>query len=207
MEYKSLFLQGNCGIGKSTLILESIKQFLPVTAGFLSQRLISGGETMGFCLTPINLASSAIEEFYEEKPNIFLHKRLGKWQRNDEVFFSHGVKLLSELKGKQLIVLDEIGGMELLIEPFRNKLYEVLACGIPCIGVIKSYNNKSLMEKSIDLGQSYTEQYLKLCDDIVNIFGGVIISAEHNNMGEIKNTVETFLNTIMKVDKGEGYEV
>lgn len=199
MKYKSLFLQGDSKIGKSTIILESIKPFLSVTTGFMCQRLIADGETKAFCLTPIELVTSPVAKFDEKMPNIFLKENLGRWQRNEEVFCNTGVMLLSDLKGKQLVVLDEIGGMELLIEPFREKLYEVLSNGIPCIGVMKSYNNKTLMQKSVGLELRYEDLHEKLYKDIESVFGGAIISAKDYNRSYLKNTVETFLSGTMKM--------
>lgn len=199
MKYKCLFLQGDSQIGKSTLILESILPFLPVITGFLSQRLIKYGQTKAFCLTPIELAASSLVMYDAGIPNIFLENTLGKWQKNEEVFRTYGVKLLSNLTGKQLVVLDEIGGMELLVEPFREKLYEVLSSDIPCIGVIKSHKNKSTMNKSVDLEEKYTVLYEKLYSDIEKTFDGIIIDANVNSIGFLKKSIRTFLNDSIKM--------
>lgn len=199
MKYKCLFLQGNSMIGKSTLIIDAIQPFLSVTTGFMSQRLMTNGETRGFCLTPIELAASSITEYNPAKPNIFLENINGKWQRHEEVFRTAGVELLSDLAGKQLVVLDEIGGMELLEESFRKKLYEVLSSGIPCIGVIKSYNNKARMQENVDIEQEYTILHRKLYSDIENNLGGVILDANGNDLRILRNSVQTFLNSTVKI--------
>lgn len=199
MKYKCLFLQGDSQMGKSTLILKSILPFLSVTTGFLSQRLIADGETKAFCLTPIELATSPLAIYDSKLPNIFLELISGKWKGNEEVFKTLGVKLLSNVTGKQLVVLDEIGGMELLAEPFRDKLYEVLSSSIPCIGVIKSYNNKSAMQKSVGMNQKYTVLHQKLYSDIESTFGGIIINANDNTIDFLKKSINTFLNASIKM--------
>lgn len=181
-------------MGKSTLIIESILPFLSVTGGFMSQRLMEGGETKAFCLTPIELADSSLTAYDSEKPNIFLENIHGTWQRYEEVFSTAGVELLSDLSGKKLVVLDEIGGMELLVKPFREKLYEVLSSGIPCIGVIKSFHNKARMQKNVEIEQEYTTLHIKLYSDIENRFGGVILDADVNTTDYLKKNIQTFLN-------------
>lgn len=184
-------------MGKSTLIIESILPFLPVTAGFMSQRLMEGGETKAFCLTPIELADSSLAVYDSEKPYIFLENINGTWQRNEEVFSTAGVDLLSELSGKKLVVLDEIGGMELLVKPFREKLYEVLSSGIPCIGVIKSFHNKERMQKNVGIEQEYSSLHRKLYSDIESRFGGIILDASINTTDFLKKNIQTFLNKNM----------
>lgn len=196
-ENRCLFLQGNTQTGKSTLILNSILPFLSVTAGFMSQRLLSNGETKAFCLTPIKLAEVSYAEYDKKIPYIFLEYVSGKWQRNENIFTAAGVKMLSDIAGKKLIVLDEIGGVELLSEPFRRKLYEVLSCGIPCIGVIKSYCNRTAMQKSIKLKQNYTVLHEKLYKDIVNCFDGIIISTDDNTKEFVETSICTFLDKWM----------
>lgn len=181
-------------IGKSSLILNSILPFITVTGGFMCQRLLEGGNTKAFCLTPIEQVSSSIEEYSSEKHNIFLENIHGKWQRNEAVFSTAGVALLSDLAGKRIVVLDEIGGMELLVKPFREKLYEVLSGGIPCLGVIKSYNNKARMQKNIGIEPEYTILHNMLFSDIEKKFNGIILDADIKSMDFIKNNLKSFLN-------------
>lgn len=197
MKYKCLFLQGDSQTGKSTLILKSIQPFLSVTTGFLTQRLLKESETKAFCLKPIESADASIAAYDVKKPDIFLEHSMDKWHRYEEVFETTGINLLTNLNGKKLIVLDEIGGMELLIEPFREKLYEVLSSGIPCIGVIKSYRNKAAMEKSVNLEQKYSILYQKLFRDIESNFGGIIISTNDSTKRYIESSVQTFIENAM----------
>lgn len=84
--------------------------------------------------------------------------------------------------------------MELLVKPFREKLYEVLSSGIPCIGVIKSFHNKARMQKNVEIEQEYTTLHIKLYSDIENRFGGVILDADVNTTDYLKKNIQTFLN-------------
>ncbi|HBV68230.1 MAG TPA: hypothetical protein DEF04_08635 [Clostridiales bacterium] len=106
--------------------------------------------------------------------------------------------MLSNLSLKKLIVLDEIGGFELLTEQLREKFYELFSGNIPIIGVIKSNNNKFIMKKSVEIDDEYSTLYQKLCSDIENIYDGKILKADKNNMESIQQEIGAFLNEIMK---------
>lgn len=54
-----------------------------------------------------------------------------------EVFSRLGVELLESSAGAPFLVLDEIGGLELLQPEFVEALEKLLRSGIPCIGVMK----------------------------------------------------------------------
>lgn len=198
MSCKCLFIEGSSQTGKSSAILECIQPFIDVTGGFLSQRLIENGETKAFCLIPAQTAFSSIAEYHPEIPNIFLESISGKWEKNNDIFTNEGVKLLTNISGKQLIVMDEIGGMELLSDRFREKIYEVLAGSTACIGVIKSHKNKSLMQKNVELDQRYSVLYEKLYEYIKNVFDGTIIDSDGCDNILLKKSINTFISNSIK---------
>ena len=195
MKHKCLFLEGDIQIGKSTIILENIKSSIPpnFVGGFMCQRLVENGETKAFCLTAFDKVESTTVEYRADIPNIFLENICGKWIRNDDVFNNIGIEMLSNLSSKKIIVLDEIGGFELLAEQFRVILYEVLSRDIPVIGVLKSNKNKSIMKKAVEIDDEYTALYQKLCVDIENIFNGKILTACKDNMLYIQQEIKEFL--------------
>lgn len=108
-------------IGKNTTILKNINSFIPnnLVGGFMCQRLVADEETKAFYLTSIDKVESSIIEYKPDIPNVFLENVSGKWVRNDEVFNTIGIEILSN------------------------------SGNIPIIGVIKSNNHKSFMKKSV----------------------------------------------------------
>ena len=199
MKYKCLFLTGDMQTGKSTAILESIRPYpRNLIGGFMCQRLINNGETKAFCLTEISSVKSAVIEYKADIPNIFLENKCGKWERNDEVFDVKGAEMLSDISSSRLIILDEIGGFELLSEKFMEKIYDVLFGGTPVIGVIKSNKNKSIMEKAVKTDDKYTELHRKLFSDIENNFGGKIVRTQKDNMVNVQNEIKDFLNKAVR---------
>lgn len=201
MKHKCLFLAGNMKIGKSTTILKNIELYIPgnLIGGFMCQRLVNNKKTKAFCLTDIKMVEASIKKYKPDTPNIFLKNISGKWEKNDEVFNTIGVEMLSNLASKKLVVLDEIGGFELLAEQFREKLYEVLLGDIPVIGVLKSNSNKLIMKESVRIDNDYIALYEKLCSDIENICGGKILTAKENNMLSIQNEINIFFEEIVGV--------
>lgn len=198
MKHKCLFLEGDMQIGKSTNILKTIKSTIPhnLIGGFMCQRLVHNEETIAFCLTSFDKVEAATIEYSSDVPNVFLENVSGKWIRNEEVFNKVGIEILSNISSKRLIVLDEIGGFELLVGQFRAKLYKVLSKDIPVIGVIKSNKNKLIMKKAIEINDEYIALHQKLCIDIENIFKGKILSANKNNMLYVKNEINMFLEEL-----------
>ena len=54
-----------------------------------------------------------------------------------EVFETVGVDCLQAALGSKLVLLDEIGGVDLLCPTFRNALSALIQSDTPCIGIIK----------------------------------------------------------------------
>ncbi len=71
----------------------------------------------------------------EALSNIFLRVSPRSFDAN--VFATFGVECLRTSRKNKLILLDEIGGVDLLCLQFRERLLETLNSSTPCVGVIK----------------------------------------------------------------------
>ena len=143
---KSLFLTGNSGEGKTTLLFQCLKPYRAVTGGFFSQRLVSeSGDTVGFRLASANEEWEPKICYQDGLTNIFLKRTKEGIVSFPEVFQKEGRELLTSHGDHKLILLDEIGGVELLIPEFMEAVYACLNGPKPCIGVIKSRNNFAMM--------------------------------------------------------------
>ena len=94
-----------------------------------------------------------------------LRKKWEKPAKDNEVFRSHGVRLLQEAEYYPFVLLDEIGGFELLIPQFRNALAELLNSDVPIIGVLKGAENAAGIKKRFGLGDRFT----MLTDNLRNV--------------------------------------
>lgn len=192
-----LFLEGDIQIGKSSIILNNLisHKLIEHTTGFLCQRLTEEGISKAFCLIPAEKAEATVKEYKSNIPNTFLEEVSGKWIRKDEVFLTKGIELLKNVPIKRLVLLDEIGGFELLIDGFREKLYEVLQSDTPIIGVIKSNKNAAVMKNAVGIYEKYYIIYEKFRSDI-NDFGGKIINLNTENIRKVDDEIKSFLSNI-----------
>ena len=192
-----LFLEGNIQIGKSTIILDNLRSNMIIehTGGFLCQRLTENDKTRAFRLIEAEKAETSDIKYKVNTPSVFLEEVSGKWIKRDEVFLTKGIEFLSDLSSRKLILLDEIGGFELLIDGFREKLYEVLLDNIPIIGVIKSVNNSAIMKNTVKIDDDYYAKYEELRSVITNI-GGKIVKVNNNNIVSVSDEIKSFLGNI-----------
>lgn len=75
-----------------------------------------------------------------------------------EVFETFGVQLLKEAQGFDFVILDEIGGFEVLSDSFVENLMQLLRSGTPCIGVMKGVAPASKMIQKLGLGDAYVQR-------------------------------------------------
>lgn len=143
---KRLFLTGPSGCGKSTSIAAALGEHMGSAGGFLTvRRRDETGRAVAYLLQKTDQTGGEIIIDYSEIPaKMYL-----------EVFADLGVRLLEEAKQYPYIVLDEIGGFELLEPSFRAALSAVLESDIPCIGVMKGAGPANKMIRKLGLGEEY----------------------------------------------------
>lgn len=203
---KHLFLEGPIQIGKSTLLRQLLTPYASQIAGFSSQRLTDiSGDTIAFRIVPAQ--DFRLTMPYEEAVNSdeFMPEVLqnsgvfraipkdGKRENYYEVFENIGLELLSNVSNKRLILLDEIGGIELKNEPFQNKLYDILNGDIPCIGVIKSHKKALHLADDTTKTNTVGNLNLQLRDYILNSCDGEILTFDRDD-NSTKSAVEKFIS-------------
>ena len=189
--YKHLFLEADSGSGKSTLIRKIIEPYAAKIGGFSSQRLLdSDGETIAFRIVPANDLRLAVP--YEDTIET-IFRTISNDHRGlsfPKVFDTEGIRLLNGARKKRLILLDEIGGLELKSPTFKNKLFEILAGDTPCIGVIK----QSKKAASMDAG-SIMDQNMLLRKKMLEEFDCKIICFKRNDPA-VEDEVRGFISQI-----------
>jgi len=136
---RHLFLTGPMGCGKSTAIARAVGTNMKNAGGFLTRR--NGTDSLYFTLeSPDGKYKEIFLDFTEGKPRLDL-----------SVFERMGVKLLTG----DFLVLDEIGGAELLDSQFMAALNRVLHSEIPIIGVLKAEGPASKLMDTLQLSEAY----------------------------------------------------
>lgn len=110
------------GVGKTTLIKrlsEALNSFDPV--GFYTEEIREGGERKGFELISLDGKRSLLSHKEMRSPH-----RVGQYKVDIKGFedFLDSISFLNPLT--RLIVIDEIGKMECLSDPFKKLLKETL---------------------------------------------------------------------------------
>lgn len=139
---RRLFLTGNIGCGKSTAILTAIGNKLPSFGGFLTKRIRDErGHAAAFTLCTPDGSREAV----------FLDCASGTPVTHWEVFQT----LAPELMTGKILILDEIGGMELLCPEFMDALNALLETDIPILGVLKGDTAANAMIRKLGLSEEY----------------------------------------------------
>lgn len=136
---RRLFLTGPMGCGKSTAIAKALGSQIAQCGGFLTRRY--RGENLSFTL----------ESTDGQNRETFLDFPDGNPRLNLDVFSQLGTLLLA---GK-VLVLDEIGGVELLSPEFMAALDAVLDSDVPIIGVLKGESPAGSLIQKLGLSSEY----------------------------------------------------
>lgn len=144
---RRLFLTGPIGCGKSTSIADALGEKISQCGGFLTRRYRN--PHLHFTLETPN----------GEKKDTFLDFSGGKPEVNLQVF--------SEISWQgKVLLLDEIGGIELLNPDFTATLESMLNSDIPILGVIKGQAPAGALIKALCLTDAYTLAAARLWDQL-----------------------------------------
>ena len=171
---KNLFLTGMPGLGKSTFLINSLKDVLPKARGYRTVRVKTGdGKCIGFMhVRPdFNGGVDTASEISSDK--LFLNVTEGR-HFNKEVFCAYVVTELEGAleEGASFLLMDEIGGKELSDEAICDVYRRALDSSLPCIGVIKHGMNA----KHFDY-----DSYLKFMEELESRPDTAIVEFSRDN--------------------------
>ena len=173
---KHLFIEGPARSGKSKLLREHLAEFEGLLGGFVYQRLYDeDGMTKGFRIAEAN--DFSLEMVHDESlSGIFrIQTRHEGRQRKIETLNECGIDILKDAEQCGLILLDEIGGPDLLAPDLKARIYELLAGDTPCIGILKDYENARLQSKPNTCTEKMSALNMQLHMDLRERFDAKII--------------------------------
>ena len=97
--------------------------------------------------------------------------------------------------GVKLVLLDEIGGIELTSRVFMGTLEQILSSGVLCFGVFKSKENLERAAKSFKLGREIFGLHALLETRI--LAGGEIITVTEENRSKTLERLKTAAEKII----------
>jgi nucleoside-triphosphatase len=130
-----VLLTGRPGCGKTTVIKRAVRELARPAGGFYTEEIRERGMRVGFKLVTL-----------DDKEAIFAHvdflaaagpERLGKYGLDLSALEAIGVKAVHEaVRAKRLVIIDEIGPMEIRSPVFRDAVNEALESGAPILATI-----------------------------------------------------------------------
>lgn len=129
---QALLLTGAPGTGKTTLIRQAIAGMAAKAGGFYTQEIRQDGIRQGFEIVTLDGERAVLSHI-----DIRTSHRVGKYGVDVEALNRMGVQAIRlALKERDIVVVDEIGKMELLSSAFRQTILETLDSGKRLLGTI-----------------------------------------------------------------------
>jgi nucleoside-triphosphatase len=125
-------LTGPPRAGKTTLIKQVVGEYLGKAGGFYTEEIREQGERVGFRLVTLDGRDVVLSHVSLQSPY-----RVGKYGVNVEGLEQVGISaLLVAAEKADLIVVDEIGKMEMLSLNFRDAVIQLIASGKKMLGTV-----------------------------------------------------------------------
>ncbi|MFP3897802.1 MAG: NTPase [Dehalococcoidia bacterium] len=127
-----LLLTGRPGTGKTALIKEALAGARIRAGGFYTEEIRIGGTRQGFRIVTLDGQEATLAHVGISSPY-----RIGKYGVDVDGLNGVGVATLSRaLKESDLVVIDEIGKMELVSSPFKEAVRQAIDGGKRVLGTI-----------------------------------------------------------------------
>jgi nucleoside-triphosphatase len=129
---RALLLTGQPGTGKTVLIKEALARTRVNGGGFYTEEIRTGGIRQGFQIVTLHGQEAILAHVDISSPY-----RVSKYRVDIDALDRVGVSALRQaLKEADLVVIDEIGKMELLSPRFREAVTQALNSGKRVLGTI-----------------------------------------------------------------------
>jgi len=131
-----VFLTGRPGIGKTTVLLKIIDKLRAEgfnVGGMISREVREQKIRIGFEIIDISTGKKGWLAYVGQSSG----PRIGKYRVNLNDLENVGVgAILNAIKNAEIIIIDEIGPMELLSKLFQEAVLKAINCDKPVIGTI-----------------------------------------------------------------------
>jgi nucleoside-triphosphatase len=126
-----ILLTGKPGSGKTTLIKRIIQE-LDYCGGFYTEEIVEAGQRTGFKIRSLDGKEGILA-----KKGLNSRYKLGSYGINLRELEEIGVRAVEQsMESKEIIIIDEIGKMELFSERFKDTVLKALDSGKRVLGVI-----------------------------------------------------------------------
>lgn len=166
-EHKNVLLTGVPRIGKTTIIHKIISNIKRGCAGFYTEEMREGSQRVGFRLITIDDKNCILSH-----KNIKSRHRVGKYGVNLECIERTGIaSILEGIQEKKVIIIDEIGKMELFSKCFQETVIKALDSDSPVLGTIlfrpHPFCDKIKRRKDVEIIEVTAENHDRLSNMII----------------------------------------
>lgn len=134
---KNILLTGSPGVGKTTLIQKIVRDYDGKAGGFYTQEITKNQRRTGFEIVTFSGVRGVLSSVYLKSP---FH--VGRYRVNLKDLEEIGVREMEKaLEKDDLIVVDEIGKMELFSSKFQTAITRILASPKIFLGTIMKGKN------------------------------------------------------------------
>ncbi|MBN1621917.1 MAG: hypothetical protein JW871_04935 [Endomicrobiales bacterium] len=167
---QNLFITGKPGSGKTTLIKEVCLAHLERLGGFYTEEIKEKDKRLGFVLKTFDGQQGVLA-----KKGMKSGAKLNKYGVDLDVLEKIGISSIKKaLNEKEIIVIDEIGSMEILSDEFRNVLLECFGSGKKVLATIR-YKS-----------QPFT-------DEVKKMQNASLVFVSHENYLDVKKQIKQWL--------------
>jgi nucleoside-triphosphatase len=170
---KNIFLTGKPGCGKTSLIKEVLSKLKDTKAeGFFTSEIREKGERKGFKIASLSGKEAIMAHIDFKSPF-----KVSKYKVNVENLEKIGLDALNKaMQEADLIVIDEIGKMELFSEKIKQSILDALESPRRVLGTITQsdikFANEIKRQKDIVVLEVTRENREELVDRIVKLIYG-----------------------------------
>jgi len=137
---ENVLLTGRPGVGKTTLVRKVVESGRPIAGGFYTEEIREVGRRVGFTILTLD-GRDGILAHVKSRSKF----RVGRYGVNVEAFEDIGVTSIEDALTKDgLVVMDEIGRMELFSEKFQETVLRALDSPRRVFGVLQMKRSKFL---------------------------------------------------------------
>ena len=134
-----ILITGTPGIGKTTIIQKVLKELSVTYGGFYTEEIREQGKRVGFRLRTIDGEEGTLAHVDSNSPY-----RVSKYGVEVSAFEDIAIPALDRALDQQLVVIDELGRMELYSKKFQEKVQDIFQQPIPIFAVVQDRRNPFL---------------------------------------------------------------
>ncbi len=135
---KVILLTGRPGSGKTTAIRKIVSQLTREVGGFYTEEIREKGRRVGFRILTMDAREGVMAHVDIQSPD-----RIGKYGVDLTVVDTLAVESLQRAKSENsLIIIDEIGPMELLSSKFKGEVLDIINGDSDVLGTVAKRKNE-----------------------------------------------------------------